>query len=429
MYTINLTNDSKAILLLCGHFGKNDAVKPFTLKDYNRLTDWLQDKGIRPADLLSVDISQLLASLPPDIDEDRVKRLLERGAAMALAVEKWTGSGVWVVCRSDADYPSRLKKHLKKQAPPLLYGVGLPGLLEKGGLAVVGSRNVDVSGEQFTRKAAAACVDQGIQIVSGGARGVDQLAMIEALDCGGTIVGVLADSLSKSAVQKKYRDAIREHRLTLISAFSPDARFSVGNAMGRNKYIYALADFALVIAAEAEKGGTWNGAAEELKRKDACPVFVRDEPGAPEGNRALMKLGAQPFPKPPWKDNLTAKLLKQRSKIRPTAGEQLSMFQQMPTSSATAAMVKEKLADYPKEEIKVNGTSGKEPPKMSESFSSIYDAVLPVLLNALQDWQKPDILVKKLGIRKPQLDDWLKRAVDEKRIKKKTRPVQYRRLS
>lgn len=326
MYTNNLTNDAKAILLICGRFGKSDDTKPFTLTEYNRLTEWMLDKGIRPADLLGERSTSLLEKLPRTIDGDRVNRLLGRGTAMALAIDKWTGSGIWVICRSDEAYPVRLKQHLEKQAPPMLYGVGNPGLLQKGGLAVVGSRNVDNNGERFTRSAVAACARQGIPIVSGGARGVDQIAMLEGLHAGGTVVGALADSLLKSAVAKKYRDGIREQRLVLVSAFSPEARFNVGNAMGRNKHIYALADFGLIISAEKGKGGTWAGATEELKRPCARPVFVRDEPSAPEGNRALMKLGALPYPKPPWGRDLAATLSAQRKPAKASSGEQLSII-------------------------------------------------------------------------------------------------------
>ena len=426
MYTKDLTNDAKAILLLCGRFGKNDTAKPLSLREYNRLTDWMLDKKIRPADLLAAGKAQLLETLPREIDVDRIKRLLERGAAMALAIDKWISSGVWVICRSDEDYPVRLKQHLKKQAPPILYGVGHAGLLQKGGLAVVGSRNVDNNGEQFTRLAVAACAKQGIPIVSGGARGVDQVAMLEGLHAGGTVVGALADSLLKSAVAKKYRDGIREQRLVLVSAFSPEARFNVGNAMGRNKHIYALADFGLIISAEEGKGGTWAGATEELKRPDARHVFVRDEPTAPEGNRALLKLGAQPYPKPPWGDNLAVKLSEKINKKQISTGEQLSMFQQRPLSTPAAVSVKEKGADYPEDQSRMNGKKAEDVQLAVEVPASVYDAVLPVLLNALDDWQKPKDLAEKLEVRKQQLDDWLKRAVDEGWIKKKNRPVQYR---
>ena len=160
MHTKDLTNDAKTILLLCGRFGKNDTSKPFSLREYNHLTDWMLDIKIRPADLLAPGTSQLLEKLPCEIDGDRVKRLLERGAAMALAIDKWTSSGVWVICRSDEGYPMRLKKHLKKQAPAILYGVGQAELLQRGGLAVVGSRNVDSLGEQFARLAVGACAKQ-----------------------------------------------------------------------------------------------------------------------------------------------------------------------------------------------------------------------------------------------------------------------------
>jgi len=428
MHTKDLTNDAKTILLLCGRFGKNDAAKPFSLREYNRLTDWMLDKKIRPADLLVAGESQLLETLPREIDGDRVKRLLGRGAAMALAIDKWTGSGVWVICRSDEDYPVRLKQHLKKQAPAILYGVGHAGLLQRGGLAVVGSRNVDNAGEQFTRLAVAACAKQGIPIVSGGARGVDQVAMLEGLHAGGTVVGVLADSLLRSAVAKKYRDGIREQRLVLVSAFSPDARFNVGNAMGRNKHIYALADFGLIISAEVGKGGTWAGATEELKRPDAHPVFVRDEPTAPEGNRALIKLGAQPYPKPPWGDGLAAKLSEKNNIKQPSPAGQLSMFPQMPLNSPAAVSVKEKEADYPDDKTGMNQKTAEDSQLAEKVPASVFDAVLPVLLNALDDWQKPKDLAEKLEVRKLQLDDWLKRAVDEDWIKKKNRPVQYRRL-
>jgi predicted Rossmann fold nucleotide-binding protein DprA/Smf involved in DNA uptake len=65
--------------------------------------------------------------------------------------------------------------------------------------------------------------------------------MLSALEAGGTAVGVLADSWAKAAVAGKYRAGIKEGRLTLVSACDPNASFNVGNAMGRNKYIYALA--------------------------------------------------------------------------------------------------------------------------------------------------------------------------------------------
>jgi predicted Rossmann fold nucleotide-binding protein DprA/Smf involved in DNA uptake len=66
-------------------------------------------------------------------------------------------------------------------------------------------------------------------------------------------------------------------------------------AMARNKLIYALSDFGLVIASDAEKGGTWAGA-EEVLKAGWVPVFVVDGPSVPDGNRLLIKRGGIPFP-------------------------------------------------------------------------------------------------------------------------------------
>ena len=98
---------------------------------------------------------------------------------------------------------------------------------------------------------------------------------------------MLADSLEKGIRAADARTAIEEGQLVLTTPFSPHASFNVGMAMARNKLIYALSDFALVIASDAEKGGTWAGA-EEALRAGWIPVFVVEGPGVPDGNRLLI---------------------------------------------------------------------------------------------------------------------------------------------
>ena len=78
---------------------------------------------------------------------------------------------------------------------------------------------------------------------------MDSEAMVAALDAGGTAVGMLADSLSKHAVSGRYRRALMDGRLVLLSAVDPDSGFNTGNAMARNKYIYGLATWGLVVSA------------------------------------------------------------------------------------------------------------------------------------------------------------------------------------
>ena len=135
-----------------------------------------------------------------------------------------------------------------------------------------------------------ACARCGLVLYSGGARGVDSLATQAALEARGSAVGILADSLEKAIRAPDARAA-----LALLTPYAPNAGFSVGAAMGRNRPIYVLADYALVVSSDAEKGGTWAGATEALKAR-WVPVFVLEGPDVPDGNRLLLRKGALPFP-------------------------------------------------------------------------------------------------------------------------------------
>jgi len=128
--------------------------------------------------------------------------------------------------------------------------------------------------------------------------------MKAALDAKGVVVGVLADNLLQKSTERYARNAISDKRLLLISPYHPAARFTVGTAMGRNKLIYAMADYGLVVSAEYKKGGTWAGAEEELKRSESVPIFVRVSEGIPVGNKKLLDLGAIE-----WPNNLKKKRL------------------------------------------------------------------------------------------------------------------------
>ncbi|CAN1211552.1 SMF family protein [Tumidithrix helvetica PCC 7403] len=305
MPDFTISSDTQAILLLCASFGqsRDSEIKPLNISEYNYVADWLKGQQMRPSHLLDEN-TELKWNELLNISTERIKNLLKRGVTMALALEKWKSQGIWILSRADKNYPEKFRKHLRHMSPPILYGVGNCSILSLGGLAVVGSRNVDEEGLEYTRRVSQSCVESGIQVISGAARGVDREAMLSALDIGGSVIGIMADSLSKEAVSTKYREGLESERLTLISSYDPDARFNVGNAMGRNKYIYSLADFGLVICSDFNKGGTWEGATEVLKKYTSIPVFVKMEGSLSEGNIKLLERGANRFPESPWKPNL-----------------------------------------------------------------------------------------------------------------------------
>ena len=115
---------------------------------------------------------------------------------------------------------------------------------------------------------------------------------------------------------------IRNGNLTLLREHSAISPFSVSAALGRNKLIYALADYSLVIACEVKSGGTWAGATESLNA-DWAPVFVRDADGVPAGNRKLIEKGgiAFPFPFPDAMEEVPTWMARQSPE-----GKQASLF-------------------------------------------------------------------------------------------------------
>lgn len=104
-------------------------------------------------------------------------------------------------------------------------GCGNRKLFKVRSIAAVGSRNADEHALAFTDRPERAIARDDFAVVSGGARGIDQTAMLSAL------------------------------------------------------------------AADADKGGTWHGAIENLKH-GWVPLWVRSTPDAQSGNAALLKRGA-----------------------------------------------------------------------------------------------------------------------------------------
>ncbi|MEZ0324969.1 MAG: DNA-processing protein DprA [Fimbriimonas sp.] len=207
-------------------------------------------------------------------------------------LESLADRGIFVVTEFDQRFPQRWKERLRGKHPALLFVAGAAELLNQDHVGIVGSREVDEEGSSFARAVAAEAVSLGKGVVSGGARGVDQIAMAGAFEAGGASVGILADSLVKTIKQPATAQALESGQVCLATPFSPNVPFSVGAAMGRNKLIYAMSVATVVVAASEGSGGTWAGAIEALDQQ-LCPVLVRDIPL--EGNRKLIGRGGHPI--------------------------------------------------------------------------------------------------------------------------------------
>lgn len=303
-------DDSQAVLLLCSTLALSrspEAPKPLSRLEWNALARAIgASRFRRPGALLHAspdDVSKELR-IPVALSQ-RIAMLLERGAQLAIERERLLSRGIWTLTRADERYPATLRERLKSSAPPVLFGAGSVEAVTRRGLAIVGSRDVDATGAAFASALGERCARSKLTVISGAARGVDRLALEAALEHGGMSVAVLADSLEEALKRREVRGPVLEGKLTLLTRSHPSARFTVAAAMSRNKLIYALASWAVVVSSGLDSGGTWAGAVENLDA-EWVPLFVRADETAPEGNRQLIERGGRPLTLDRLSDDLEA---------------------------------------------------------------------------------------------------------------------------
>ena len=327
--SISLSANTQVILLLtaplmAGH--PDESADPLSPSEYRRLSRVLSQMGMQPANLLNAGADELSTELNNVADGDRFKRLLDRRFQLTRAVERWESLAIWVVSQADDQYPQRITERLKDLAPAVIYGCGEAALLNNGGLAVVGSREVDTSLIEYTEGIGRLAALAKRTIVSGAARGIDQAAMRGALAAGGKSVAVLADSLERSTLNRENRNLLIEGNLVFVSPYDPAAGFNIGHAMQRNKVIYSLADAALVVNSDYEKGGTWAGAVEQLEKLRLVSVYVRADGTASDGLDGLRRKGAIPWPNPSDPEALRDLLDQSTDTRKGSYAEQLSLL-------------------------------------------------------------------------------------------------------
>lgn len=306
-----ISENIKAILLLTNHFNANEVreYKTFSINEYGYFAYWLYRNNFKPESLLKdatfneawalwdkplshveakkvIDFKGLEKTIS-NISFERVQHLLNRGASLSLALDKWQSAGIWIMDRQHPHYPQSFRKQLKHQSPALLFGVGNSELLMNNSIGFVGSRDCTIDDEQATKAYVEQINHLGYQVVSGAAKGVDTHAMLASLENNNPAIGIMADSLFRASASSNWRQHLKNNKLVLISPFFPESRFTPANAMARNKYIYLLST-ATVVVTSGEKGGTWEGAKENLK-KDWVPTLVSThQQPLQAGNNALL---------------------------------------------------------------------------------------------------------------------------------------------
>lgn len=449
-----LSPNTQAILLLTAPLiagrgtASSDLLSP---GEYKRLARHLREIQRQPADLLSPDAPEILRACQPVIDESRLQKLLGRGFLLSQVIEHWQARAIWVVSRADAEYPRRLKARLREDAPAVLYGCGDMGLLKTGGLAVVGSRYVDDGLIDYTLSIGRLAARAGRTLVSGGAKGIDQAAMRGALEGGGKVCGVLADSLEKTTLNREHRNLLLDGQLVLISPYDPSAGFNVGNAMQRNKLIYALADTSLVVSSDLNKGGTWAGAVEQLDKLKFVPVFIRSTGESSAGLDGLRKKGALPWPNPQDVDSFEAvfnvampastaspqvgfALFSNEEPTVPVPRDAAPLPQAASETSAPVDVVSD--AQPPARALEepppvtpeaVEPLDEAKEPAQPESTPAevLFAAVRAAIQQLLSAPMKDAEVAAALDVSNAQAKAWLQRLVDEGVLEKQKKPVGY----
>lgn len=231
------------------------------------------------------------------LDEKQVSDLIQAKselASNAFLAESFFSQGFEIIPITSSEYSKTLKSNLKAaHSPAVLYVKGNKKILKEKSIAIVGSRDASETALKFTDRIAKLASEEFKVVVSGFAKGVDKQALDSAINYKGQSVIVLPQGImTYSSCFKNYYRQIIEGDVLILSTFFPKAPWKAELAMARNPIIYGLAD-EIYVAESAEKGGTWSGVADGLRK--GRKIYVRiPEPNEKNANNILIQKGAIP---------------------------------------------------------------------------------------------------------------------------------------
>jgi DNA processing protein len=199
--------------------------------------------------------------------------------------------GVDLVHAGSPGYPAAFET--LPDAPLVLYQRGrLPQGVVR--IAVVGSRRATAYGRRIAGGLAAGLAGRGVEVVSGGARGIDTCGHIGALDAGGRTVAVLGSGFARPypAENTALFDRIAEQG-AVLSEFPVDADPLPEHFPRRNRLISGLSAAVVVVEASLKSGSlrTAAHALDQGREVLAVPGPVTSEQSA--GCHRLIQGGAK----------------------------------------------------------------------------------------------------------------------------------------
>lgn len=235
------------------------------------------------ATLRSWGVPPLLTHLLSDKSLDEAQRVLEQTTRL----------DCWTLTPDDMSYPKQLLQ--LPGFPLVLYGRGdLPQLDDLPAIAIVGTRTPSPYGSRVGYALAAGLAAGGMAIVSGGAVGIDAIAMQAAVDYEGLCIGFQACGMDIDypSENRKLREELVERGGVLMTEFPLGTRPHPHNFRPRNRLMSGVSCGTLVVEAGNRSGSliTAHWAVEQGRDVFAVPGEVNSPVSA--GCHRLLKEGA-----------------------------------------------------------------------------------------------------------------------------------------
>lgn len=210
----------------------------------------------------------------------------------AFLAEDFFNQGYELIPITSPEFSKNLKTNLKADhSPAVIYVKGNKKILDEKSVAIVGSRDASEIALKFTDNIAKLASKEYKVVVSGFAKGVDKQALDSAINYKGQSIIVLPQGIMTfGSGFKKYYSQIINGDVLVLSTFFPQAPWKAELAMARNPIIYGLAS-EIYVAESSEKGGTWSGVVDGLRKQRK--IYVRQpEPNEKNANLLLIQKGA-----------------------------------------------------------------------------------------------------------------------------------------
>ena len=263
------------------------------LKINNLIIKFFHENQISIVDFF--ELSENIWSSVYQLDEKQITDLKQAKSELpnnAFLAEQMQNQGFEIIPITSPEYSKTLKTNLKATySPPVLYIKGNKKIMQEQSIAIVGSRAASEIALNFTDNIAKNASKDYKVVVSGFAKGVDKQALDSAIKYKGQSIIVLPQGIMTfTSGFKNYYKQIIDGDVLVLSTFHPKAGWSTGLAMARNPIIYGLAS-EIYVAESSEKGGTWSGVIDGLRK--GRKIYVRQpEHNEKNANNILIQKGA-----------------------------------------------------------------------------------------------------------------------------------------